>query len=329
MILENKYIIGTMVMFYELEAVKEFVQSVKNACLTVDNKENIATEFLLNTSEYSEKIDTNYTKEYLHDLFHSYCVKPLEEIGIKVILRYNDDATKLYSVGDYRRDLNYFHCKDYDFITWGEADCLMPKEYFEVMESVSNYANSSNINRYCLTFGVRKMWDSSWQILEHDDFTNCEYYHEDHPSALTEKSSIWYYMSIDEMNDINNKIDSKFNINMINYPRFDGSLVTISSEIVLGGINVPPAVPCCGEDTAFQNMISIIMGESYVQFIVKNILKVHNRNHPRKRMYIENEKSIENSRIRRDSNTMWKDIYNKTNYNLSILGANQNKFKKL
>ena len=145
MILENKYIIGTMVMFYELEAVKEFVQSVKNACLTVDNKENIATEFLLNTSEYSEKIDTNYTKEYLHDLFHSYCVKPLEEIGIKVILRYNDDATKLYSVGDYRRDLNYFHCKDYDFITWGEADCLMPKEYFEVIESVSNYANSSNI----------------------------------------------------------------------------------------------------------------------------------------------------------------------------------------
>jgi hypothetical protein len=28
-----------------------------------------------------------------------------------------------------------------------------------------------------------------------------------------------------------------------------------------------------------------IMGESYVQFVVKNILKVHNRNHPKKRNY--------------------------------------------
>jgi len=329
MILENKYIVGTMVMFYELEAVKEFVESVKNACLTVDNKENITAEFLFNTSEYSEKIDTNYTKEQLHELFYSYCIKPLEDIGVIVLKRYNDDSDKLYAVGDYRRDLNYFHCKDYNFIAWGEADCLMPKEYFEVLETVSNYAKSSNINRYCLTFGIRKMWDDSWNVLEHDDFTNCSYYYEDNPLAVTEKSSIWYYMSEEEMNQINSKADGKFNINLINYPRFDGSLVAISNELILGGINIPQAVPCCGEDTAFQNMIRIVMKETYVQFIVKNILKVHNRNHPKKRMYIENEKDVDSSRTRRDSNSIWKEIYNKTNYNLSILGPNQNKFKSL
>jgi hypothetical protein len=71
------------------------------------------------------------------------------------------------------------------------------------------------------------------------------------------------------------------------------------------------------------------MKETYVQFIVKNILKVHNRNHPKKRMYIENEKDVDSSRTRRDSNSIWKEIYNKTNYNLSILGPNQNKFKSL
>jgi len=57
--LNKKYIIGTHVMFYEVEMISEFVESVYQAVHQVDNKDNITVDFLFNFSEYFEKIDTN------------------------------------------------------------------------------------------------------------------------------------------------------------------------------------------------------------------------------------------------------------------------------
>ena len=56
--LENKYIIGTHIMFYEIDMVKEHVQSIINAIETVDNKKNITVDLFYNISEYFEKINT-------------------------------------------------------------------------------------------------------------------------------------------------------------------------------------------------------------------------------------------------------------------------------
>ena len=39
--LKNKYVIGTHVMFYEIEMFPELVQSIINALGTVDNPENV------------------------------------------------------------------------------------------------------------------------------------------------------------------------------------------------------------------------------------------------------------------------------------------------
>lgn len=326
--INNKYKIGTMVMFYELEAVQDFVKSVLNATDNIKNKENITVDFLLNLSEYSEQISEEVNTETLKQLFNRYCVQPFKDTGIKVETRLCEDSTRLYAVGDYRRDLNYFACKDYDFVVWGEADCLMPKEYFEIVEQVALYGNANNIHKYCLTFAVRKMWDSSWGVLEHTLFEKEEFMESTDPRCQTTKSSIWYYMTQEEMDAINDQAED-LDIRIINYPRFDGSLLTISSQLILGGVNIPHAVPCCGEDTAFQNIAQIIMGSSYTQFIIKNILKVHNRNHPDKRKFIAGENLSENSRTRRGANENWKRIYADAVYNLSNLGPNQSKFKSL
>ena len=56
--IQNKYIIGTHIMFYEIEMVKEHVQSIINAIETVDNRENITVDLFYNISEYFEKINT-------------------------------------------------------------------------------------------------------------------------------------------------------------------------------------------------------------------------------------------------------------------------------
>ena len=58
MLLNKKYIIGTHVMFYEVEMISEFVDSVYKAVSQVDNKDNITVDFLFNFSQYFEKIDT-------------------------------------------------------------------------------------------------------------------------------------------------------------------------------------------------------------------------------------------------------------------------------
>ena len=60
--LKNKYIVGTHIMFYEIEMVDEYVQSCLNFCDDVENKENVIFDFTWNVSEYLEKIDGDEKK---------------------------------------------------------------------------------------------------------------------------------------------------------------------------------------------------------------------------------------------------------------------------
>ena len=48
--LKNKYIVGTHIMFYEIEMVSEHIQSLINAVNTVENKENITIDLFYNIS---------------------------------------------------------------------------------------------------------------------------------------------------------------------------------------------------------------------------------------------------------------------------------------
>ena len=328
MVLKNKYIIGTHVMFYEIEALKDFVQSYKNAIDEVENKENVTFELFFNMSEYFESIDTDQIKKTELTAKFLDIINDLKdnEYPITHKIYFNK---KPYSIGSYRRDLNDEGCEDNDFIIWGETDMLFPKEMFQSIEAVSEYAKQQNIHRYCLTFATRKMWGDDWKVLEHNNFTNNRFTEMHDNLWQNDPSSIWYTMSIEEMNKINDIVED-FDINIIDYPRFDGSGLVISTDLIQNGINIPRAVWACGEDTAFQNMIKIIMGKSYRQFIIKNILKVHNRNHPHKREYVKGEGSMkgESVKLKRNTNQKWQTVHKLSESNLYNLGPNQNRFNK-
>ena len=49
--LKHKYIIGTHIMFYEIDMAVEHAQSIINAVDTIDNKENVTIELFFNISE--------------------------------------------------------------------------------------------------------------------------------------------------------------------------------------------------------------------------------------------------------------------------------------
>jgi len=314
-------------MFYEIDMVPEYMESVLVAFEPMENPENITIDFCFNISQYFEKIDTKLrTKEVLIEKFEKY-MGDMEKHGVNIHYTIYDNDDVPYFIGDYRRQFNSNYCVDHDLLIWGESDCLMPREMFVVLENVDKYAREQNINKFVLTFGIRKMWDKSWEVLEHP-FVEGKTYHEMHEPEKweTDKSSIWYTMDRSEM-DVVNSISEEMDIRVIDYPRFDGSGLVISSDLVLNGCNIPPGVWACGEDTAFQNLTMRMMGKNFRQFIVKNILKVHNRNHPKKRMYVQGEGEMKTNKEKRKSNNKWMNNHRICEHNLTILGDNQEAFK--
>ena len=289
--LKNKYIIGTHIMFFEIDMIKEQTQSIINAIKTVDNPENITIDYYFNLSEYFEKIDKNQTTS---NKLKSKFLKEIEKLktsGCNVTHTIYEGEDPITMV-DYRRDLNYFGCTKYDYVIWGESDMLVPQEVFQALEQIKDYANSNNIHKFITTFAIRKMWDNHWKILEHPDFTDAPYYEDER--AFQYPHSIRYTMSIDEMNEINKKSES-FDIRVLNAPKFDGSCLVLSSDLLKNGVNIPHCmIGHLHEDTSMMYSAHRIMGDNYVQFVVKNILKVHNRNHPLKRLYALEMDSNEN-----------------------------------
>ena len=161
--LKNKYIVGTHIMFYEIEMVSEHTQSLVNAINTVKNKDNITVDLFYNISEFFEKINRDEISK--DDLIAKFLtlVKSVESTGCNVTYKIYDDNDKPITMVDYRRDLNYYGCVDNDYVIWGESDALLPKEAFSTLDSIKEYANQNNIHRYVVTFALRKMWDEDFR----------------------------------------------------------------------------------------------------------------------------------------------------------------------
>ena len=56
--LNNKYIIGCHVMFYEIDMVEEYLNSVHLALQDIENKENVKVEMMWNLSQYFEECES-------------------------------------------------------------------------------------------------------------------------------------------------------------------------------------------------------------------------------------------------------------------------------
>ena len=57
--ISNKFAIGCLVQWYEIELVTSYLESVKRAVSRIDNKQNVIIDLYLNTSQVLEKIDEN------------------------------------------------------------------------------------------------------------------------------------------------------------------------------------------------------------------------------------------------------------------------------
>ena len=283
--LNKKYVIGTHVMWFEIEMYNDFINGMVNLLETVENKENVTIDLCFNMLQHFEKVDEDKIKK--HELYIKFKkgVATLEQMGFWVNYEVKDKEDEFYFHTDYRRDLNYNYCKKVDYVMWGETDSFFPKEAFQVIETLAKYTDEQNIHRYLLSFADRKMWDSSWDPLVHVDYRDIEFIDDDegHLNPNQAKSR----MSIEDMNKINSEIED-FNFTYINEPKIDGSCLVLSADLVKFGVNIPSCL-IYNDDHGLSIMSSKLLGKNYIQFVCKNLLKVHARRHPKKRLYVLNE----------------------------------------
>jgi len=315
---QYKYAIGIHVMFYEIEMLSTYVDGLLNLLCTVDNKENVYLDFSFNTSQFFEKIDTTKTsKDELVDRFEVELsrLKQLPNLHYKII----DDDNKFYTQTNYRREFNTKYCEMVDYLMWGETDSLFPKEAIPALEHLTPAIRSQGVYRFIACFADRKMWDNSWDVTVHPNYLNHIYDDVNVDNINQSKST----MTIDQMNSINSEI-KELDIQTINYPKIDGSCLVLSSDLVKSGINIPPCF-IHNDDESLSFMAQKLLGEKYVQVIFKNILKVHARRHPQKRMYIANENNPRGF-CGKEKGDWWKTFKEMSQSNLNSLFNNTGKF---
>ena len=278
--IKNKIAIGCLVQFYEIDIIEDYLKSVKYAREDIENKENIEVDICLNLNQGLEQLDES--KINMLDIKERMDTLVGDNIGY-LNLRYWVNTERIYTIADYRRDFNDRYCERVDVLMWGESDSLIPRQTFEIIDNLHNAAKEST-PKYVGFFSTCKMWDDTWKVLEHPDFT-------DKPFIEMETENWWslrYNMTQKEMDKINDKVED-LDIQVTQNLKFNGCGLIISSDVIKSGCNIPRSVFFVHEDTAFMNNCLIHFRNQLPQYIIKNVLLVHNRKLPNKRMYIKGQ----------------------------------------
>ena len=320
--LTKRYVIGTHVMWFEIEMYNDFINGMVNLLETVENKENVTIDLCFNMLQHFEKVDWDKIKKHELMIKFKKGVATLESMGY-IVNQEIKDGDEFYFHADYRRDLNYNYCKKVDYVVWGETDSFFPREAFQVIEALSRYTDEQKIHRYLLSFSDRKMGDSSWDPLVHVDYREVEFIDDDkgHLNPNQAKSP----MAIDVINEINAKGNGEFDFGMIRQPKISGACLVLSSDLIKSGVNIPPCL-LYNDDEGLSIMAYKLMNQNYIQFVCENVLHVHARRHPKKRMYVLNEDNP-HSFINQKNND-FQTFLKMSRENINTLFSGQGKFKE-
>lgn len=269
---KTKFAIGCLVQWYEIDIINDYIETLRTATLQYDG--NITIDVTLVMNQDLEKTTMDRVEfANIHRTIQN-------KFGFGVNFRTTDE---LHTIADYRREFNDRYCEEVDVLVWGESDMLVPKQMFTSLDTLHQNVDTP---KYLATFGICKMWDSSWKPLEHIDFT-------DKPFIEGDTKNWWslrYIMNKYEMNGFNDKV-TDLDVSIISPHKFNGCGLVISSEVIKAGVNIPKSVFFVHEDTAFMMMTQKVLG-NIPQYHFRNILLVHNRKHSKKRNYILGEEDI-------------------------------------
>jgi len=247
------------IMWYESKMISETLDSLQQA-LDYFSPTDFKFVLCLNSQTYLEKPIEGTPTDMLLGFINHPVLK-----GSRII--YKTEHEPFYNIGDWRREQYYPEAK---YTVWGESDCLLPKELFFVLENV-NFPTP-----HILTFSSRKMWDSSWDCVEHKDLLQYKRISDINYGAPQHLNS-HDVITQKQLNDFNEGCE---NVEIVKLPshKIDGSLVCISGDI--NQKFIPDEVHFVREDTCFEKFC---IKKGIPQYHATNLIKGHNYAHPLKR----------------------------------------------
>jgi hypothetical protein len=263
--MDDKIIFNMHIMWYESKMIVETLDSIKNAL----QHSTVPVEFYfcLNSQTYLEKPETGRSEE----MFTEFLKHPIIQ---RSNIIHKTDRDSFYNIGDWRREQ---YDVDAKYTVWGESDCILPEDFFYILSTISIPET------HILTFASRKMWDTTWDIVEHIDLQKYTRSLDQIYQAPTPLNSC-DVISEEEINNYN----SKFAIEIIklNTVKIDGSLLCISKGVKQQLI--PTDMHFVREDFCAEQVLKAI---GVPQYHVATRIKGHNYSHPAKRTNTRNTRN--------------------------------------
>lgn len=266
------------IMWYESKMINETLDSLQYALH--NSKLEVDLKFCLNSQTYLET-PIEGTAE---DMFKEFINHPILK---RATIIYKTNKDSFYNIGDWRREV---YDKKYKYTVWGESDCLIPNDFFYILSEVKVQ------HPHIISFASRKMWDSTWDCVEHKDLMKYPRSKENPFQAPIpyNSSDVISQNEIDEFND-RSDIEIELNTN----PKIDGSLLCISNGIDFQFI--PDDMHFVREDYCAEIVFKI---KKIPQYIVKTRIKGHNYSHPLKRTNTNSKRSDDIFKIYEEKSTL-------------------------
>lgn len=259
----NRLLCMIHIMWYESKMINETLDSIQ---LAIENASDpVDLIICLNSQTYIEKPDIGIIPENMFTEFLNHPVLKDATIVRKT------DTDPFYNIGDWARDI-YGDSYDYKYIVWGESDCLIPEDYFFLLQNI-------NINHpHTISLSNRKMWDSTWDAVEHVYIQQIPRTGpiEEPQRNTPEPYGVGHYISLEQLNEFNRKSDPI--LVKLNSPKIDGCMTAVSK-----GFPTPfiaPGLQIGGHDFYME----LFMKKHKIpQYHISTRLKGHNCAHPLKR----------------------------------------------
>jgi hypothetical protein len=255
--MKDKILYQQHIMWYESKMISETLDSLSYALK--HSKLGVDLKFCLNSQTYLEEPIDGKAEDMFDEFLHHPILKEAE-----IVYKTNDEP--FYNIGDWRREV---YDKNYKYTVWGESDCLLPMDFFYILSEIQIQPP------HILSFASRKMWDSSWDCVEHKEI---EKYKREIDNRLSAPKP---YNSSDiitqwQLDNFNGKCPIEVALN--GTVKIDGSLLCISNGIDFQFIG--DDMNFVREDFCAEMVFKI---KRIPQYVVKTRIKGHNYSHPLKR----------------------------------------------
>ena len=269
-----RIVYGIHIMWYEYALIAEHFASVKHAYLPMKEFVDLELRVFANKQTYLETPD----RDGVMDMFEEEIKSALfDEPWAPVDLTWITDEEPFYCMADQRREVT----NPEGWVVQGETDCLLPQVFFKALSDAAT-ANVFTDPTYALTWAYRKMWDFTWNHVEHPLFRMAEYQNTDIPLADRPRGCRYPYdfrdyISQDVLDEFNKNYPTAEIMRVIP-PKLDGSLLAfwrLEEKLIPDDMHI-------GTDDLCAMRAMDILG--IPQYHIINVIKGHNYNHPLKRL---------------------------------------------